>query len=138
MSALTRQSHQQREGARGEIATVEDRLSVIVGLVSRRQRVLPWKSVLWHIEQLRRQITRLEGRRPTDATRAMRETVEGLDRLFGDLDTVLAELRAEATGAQEHLSDAMAALRIDLHLADQFRLQAAGLEESHLNATEVA
>lgn len=131
---MSRQDLHRREGARGEIATVEERLARINTILSRRQRVLHWNSVQWHIEQLRRQIKLMEERRPTASTRAMSDTVEGLDRLLADLDDVLTELRAETAGAVSHIHDAAAALRIDLYLADKYRLHAAGLDEAQLDS----
>ena len=124
----TRYDLLRREGARGEIATVEERVERMSWLLSHRQRVLPWRSLLWDLEQLHRQIDRLEGRGRTDSTRAMRDVLEHLERGLADLDAVLTELRAEADGTGRHLKAAISTLTIDLTLADQYRLYAAGLD----------
>lgn len=132
MSAFSRQDLMRRDGARGEIATVEERLDRVTAILSHRQRVFPWRALLWDLEQLHRQIDRLERRGATDSTRAMRQVVQHLERGLDDLDAVLTEARAETDGAQRHLTEAVAALRIDLSLADQMRLKAAQLEEADL------
>ncbi|MGE3267130.1 MAG: hypothetical protein AB7P40_00170 [Chloroflexota bacterium] len=132
MSYVIRLEATRREGARGEIATVEDRLQRVQAIMGRRQ-LMQWRSVLWNVEQLRR-VGELLGRRyPSDQTAcAVVRIVDGLDDALAESDALMTEARAETTGAIEHLDEAVASLRIDLHYADQYRLYAAGLNDEQI------
>jgi hypothetical protein len=130
---LSRNDLRRREGARGEIATVEERLLRVNTILSRRL-LINRRSGLWCIEQLRQQTAMQAALHPSPLTQAMRRTVELLDAVLWELDDLLTEARAETTGALTHLDEAVAALRIDLYYADRFKLQAAGLDEAQLDA----
>lgn len=132
MSYVVRLEASRREGARGEIATVEDRLQRVNGILGRRQ-LMRWRSLLWNVEQLRRMGELLARRYPSDQTAcAVVRAVDGLDDALAESDALLTEARAETLGAIEHLDEAVASLRIDLHYADRYRLQAAGLNDAEI------
>ena len=132
MSYVIRLQATRREGARGEIATVEDRLQRVQGILGRRQ-LMQWRSLLWNVEQLRRMGELLARRYPSDQTAcAVVRAVDGLDDALAESDALLTEARAETAGAIEHLDEAVASLRIDLHYADQYRLHAAGLDDAEM------
>lgn len=129
MRAVTRADHQRRQGTLGEIDTVRERLERIEWLLGRRQLLL-WGSVVWWIEQVRRQAERV----PSLLRAPLLRAIDALDNHLAEIDSLLTEARVETVGALEHLGNVVPAVRIDQFLADQMRLANAGLSDGELDA----
>ena len=130
---LSRRDLQRRAGARGEFATVEERL-LRVNKIMRSRLLVVWRRLLWWAEQSRRQAELQHRLHPSDLTHAMLRTADALDEALVDADALMTEAWAEIDGAQRHLDEAIGSLRIDLHYADLYKLGEAGLDEAQLDA----
>lgn len=130
--ALTRSDHHRRTGTLGELETVVERLDRAVEIWSDDEQPR-WSAVFWLVEQLRREAGWIAAHYPSGTIASMAAAmIRNLDTVGDRLEEIgrfEAEVRAEVQGAAHHVDAAYESCRLDQHFADQYRLQAAGLDE---------
>lgn len=91
-----------------------------------------WGALLWYQDQSRRLAERLAERHDPALAGAWLRCQDAADKIIELIGRREAEARAEVRGMDPFIAWARQNSRIDAHLADQWRLQAAGLERADL------
>lgn len=129
---MTEPADRRRIGALGELDTISERLARMIEIWTVEEQPI-WNRVVWWEEQIRRLAE--HARDPRRSPLTIDALLRCIDALGNDLQKIgrcEAEVHGEGHGALRHVDGARHAVRIDQHLADQFRLQAAGLDDTTL------
>lgn len=96
-----------------------------------------WRSLLWHQEQARRLAERIAGGcSDAQVSAAWLRCMDTINDLIEQIAAEEAEARAQIRGMEQFIAWAKQGSRIDAHLADQWRLQAAGLSHEQLDRSQ--